>query len=110
MELDAGPELELPGRVVDRMPRQRKAGNQMLLLVLLGEVIEDVAGDRQIGVEIVEQRVDRGRLGPDRDLELLRRRRVSENQPRQQCRHGQNSPHPCLPRLLLRSRCNLTKT
>jgi hypothetical protein len=70
----------------------------MLLLVLLGEMIEDVPGDREVGVEIVEQRVDRGRLGSNRDPEFLGRRRMGEGKTEEQPRRGQNSPHPCLPR------------
>ncbi len=59
VELDAVAKLELPGRVVQRLPLRGESGPQILPLVLLDQAIEDVHGDVDVGRQIVEMRVHR---------------------------------------------------
>ena len=80
VELDALAQLELPGLVVDRLPRRREPGNHLRVRVHLHELVEDVLGDVVVGKEVEEVRIDRRDVGGDRDLQLLRARRGGEGE------------------------------
>src|SRR3546814_4837138 len=56
--LHALAEFELPGRVVDRLPRLREPGNEPLVLVRLDEGVEDVRRERIVRAEIMVVRID----------------------------------------------------
>jgi hypothetical protein len=73
VELHVLAQLEFPGEVVDRLPRRREAGHELLVGVALDERLEDVQQQRVVGREVVVVRVDRGDRGlqPDRHLALL---------------------------------------
>ena len=70
-ELDARPQLEFPGGVVDVAPGQREARYDRLVLVLVRQPIEDVPQQRVVGGQIVKVRVHGRGLGRQPDLELL---------------------------------------
>ena len=74
MELHVRPQLEFPGRVVDRLPRQREAGLGLEVLVLQHQRVEEVLRHLDVGIEGVELRIERRGLGLDADLEFLRLR------------------------------------
>ena len=74
VEFHAGPQLEFPHRVADRLPREREARFRLQVLVLHDQRVEHVERDLQVRIERVILRVERARLGLEPDLELLRRR------------------------------------
>ncbi len=107
-ELHARPQLELPGRVVEGAPRHGEARLHQLVLVLVGQPVEDVLEQRVVGREIVEVRVHRRGLGREPDLEFLRAGlpallRVRATDPRDGGENGRHwgpsghcvSPHRC---------------
>ena len=77
VELDALAQLELPRRVVDRLPRRREARDHPRVGVHLHELVEDVLGDVVVREQVEEMRVDRRDVGGDGDLQLLRQRAAS---------------------------------
>ena len=63
VETHALAELELPdGRVVGRAPFGGEPRQQLLARALVDEVVEDLLGDLVVRGEVVEVRIDRGRL------------------------------------------------
>ena len=82
VELHALPQLEFPGRVVDRLPFRGQAGQQALLVVLFHQAGKDVLSDLIVRTQVVIVRVDRGRLRaePDGDGLGLRGRAGGEGQ------------------------------
>ena len=71
-ELDALAQLEGPAVLAVILPGGGEAGLERLLLVLAHETVEDVLGQCVVGGEVVIMRVDRGRLGGQRDAQRLR--------------------------------------
>jgi len=73
MELDVLAELELPGRVVDRLPALGEQRGQRLLLVLPDQRLIDVPRQHVVGRDVVIMRIHRTELGRDADAQFLGR-------------------------------------
>ena len=67
MELHALAQRELPGGVVESLPRGGQPGHGVLLLVHVHQGVENVARHGIVGTEVVEVRIHRGGLGANAD-------------------------------------------
>jgi len=80
MKAYAVAQLELPRRVVDRLPGAGQSRHWPLERILIDQRLEDVHGDLDVRCEVVEMRIDRRHRGAKAECDFLRcRGRRCEN-------------------------------
>jgi hypothetical protein len=91
VEFDPAPELELPGGLVDGLPRLREAGLDLQVGARPGQRVEDMLQRLGMGAGRGEVRVDRFGAGPDPDGQRLGEggARQSRSRPRPRWRSGE---------------------